>query len=161
MPQHDARRKTFCRTIGGNVTRIIVTVDPPAQGIAPNHGNHHGIVPVPAIRIELYGDGVCIQVIKIYGDPKMMHFPFRPYRQFAKMEALPMTGNIFLPSTNVFGDSAILAGSKQLAGGHIEGGHIVLQHAIAAELRSEPTHAFAYFGYPAAGAAVGVALMIK
>ena len=121
MPRHDARRKTFCRTIGGNVTRIIVTVDPPAQGIAPNHGNHHGIVPVPAIRIELYGDGVCIQVIKIYGDPKMMHFPFRPYRQFAKMEALPMTGNIFLPSTNVFGDSAILAGSKQLAGGHIEG----------------------------------------
>ena len=88
---HDAGRETFCRTIGGNVTRIIVAVDPTAQGIAPNHGNHHGVVPVPAIRVELYRNSICIQLIQIYGNPKMMHVSFRPHCQFAEMEAAPMT----------------------------------------------------------------------
>ncbi len=72
-----------------------------------------------------------------------------------------MTGNIFLPSTNGFGDRAVLAGSEQVAGGHVKRAYVVLQHAIAAELRSEPTHAFAHFGDPATRATVGVALMIK
>ncbi len=76
MLRHDARREVFCRAPGGNVARVMVAVDPSAQGIAPNHGIHHRFPIGIAIRVELYRDGICIQVIQIYGDSEMMHFPF-------------------------------------------------------------------------------------